>query len=177
MRSELLQKLFSSVFQVCNLETDTQKTFCDKKQKITPIALLYFAFVIAAHTRVALAHTPRSKLALSTALAGTQLPVCLSAFLNKYTAIRPMQRPLTEVICTYCTQINNTGASKRAMTTRCLARNFSLWQVIHIQNTMATPTCSTAKYVGIHWSVIRFGHIPEFCSLPGSPLVTIGKSF
>lgn len=40
-------------------------------------------------------HPPHFKLALSAALTGTQLPVCLSAFLNKYTAIRPIQRPLT----------------------------------------------------------------------------------
>lgn len=168
MHSELLQKLFSSVFQVYNLETDMQKTFHDKMQKITLISLFYFAFVIPAHTRVALAHT-HFKLTLSTVFTGTRLPVCLSAFLNKYTAIRPIQKPLTQVVCTYCTKINNCGASKRAMTTWCLARNFTLWQPIHISDTIATPTCSMAKYIGIYWSVIHFEHILDFCSCLQAP--------
>lgn len=78
------------------METDTQKTFHQKKQEITLIALYYFSFVISARIRVVLAHSPHFKLALSTAPPGTQLPGCLSAFLNKYTAIRPIQRPLTQ---------------------------------------------------------------------------------
>lgn len=56
MHSESLQKLFSWVLQVCNLETDTQRIIHAKEQKITLITLLSLAFVIPAHIRAAVAH-------------------------------------------------------------------------------------------------------------------------
>lgn len=151
MHSESLQKLFSWVFQVCNSESDTQMIIHAKEKKIT---LLFFCLCNSCPCKSGTC-TPSCKLALCIVLTDPQLRVCLSAFLNKYTTIRPIQRPLTRS-CLHISHSNKQNTNQQEGYDHLMSSQkfLSLASYLHPEhhgNCQPAARQNTSEYIGVSY--------------------------